>query len=212
MLFSNKLNYHMFKSSSKYKHLYKKENIESIKNISNILDMANKIEMLSPKKEIIDHFDSLINRVDIDIDECLEKYNQEQVLSSLNCFHIGQRNVRGQMCIYLNRLSEKYIEYETVDEWPETTKVADYLNRVRMRTIEELRKAQNETLDYYKLNSSQFKLNSMDEIRSELFKDKFHFQVLYKPQDMKYAKQWIFNLYTFATDFHISSTHVNLLE
>ena len=38
------------------------------------------MEMLSPKKEIIDHFDSLINRVDIDIDECLEKYNQEEVL------------------------------------------------------------------------------------------------------------------------------------
>jgi hypothetical protein len=53
--------------------------------------MANKIEMLSPKKEIIDHFDSLINRIDIDIDEYLEKYNQEQVLSNLNRFENGKR-------------------------------------------------------------------------------------------------------------------------
>ena len=99
-----------------------------------------------------------------------------------------------------------------MDEWPESTKVVDYLNRIRMRTIEELRKAQEETLDYYKLNSSQFKLNSMDEIRSELFKDKFHFQVLYKPEETKYAETWIFNLFTFVTDFYISLTDINLLE
>ena len=175
--------------------------------------MENKIEMLSPKKVIIDHFDSLINRVDIDIDECLEKYNQEEVLNELNCFDIGKRTVRVQRNIFLNRSSEKdIIKYETVDEWPESTKVVDYLNRIRMRTIEELRKAQEETLEYYKLNSSQFKLNSIDEIRSELFKDKFHFQVLYKPEDLKYTNSWIFNLYTFVTDFYLSSTHINLLE
>ena len=169
------------------------------------------MEMLSPKKEIIDHFDSLINRIDIDIDQCLEKYNQKQVLSELNCFDFEKRYVRGQRNIYLNRLSEEDFQYETVDEWPESTKVIDYLNQIRMRTIEELRKAQNETLDYYKLNLSQFKLNSIDEIRSELFK-KFHFQVLYKPEDLKYINSWIFNLYTFVTDFYLSSTDINLLE
>ena len=78
--------------------------------------MANKIEMLSPKVEIIDHFDSLINRIDIDIDECIEKYNQEQILSKLNRFENGKRNVRGQITIYLNRFKEENIKYETVDE------------------------------------------------------------------------------------------------
>ena len=180
-------------------------------------NMTNKIEMLSPKKEIIDHFDSLINRVDIDIDESLEKYNQEQVLNKLNCFNIGNRKARGLMSINLKRTDSSWfadedIHYETVDEWPESTKVVDYLNRIRMRTIEELRKAQEETLEYYKHNSSQFKLNSMEEIRSELFKDKFHFQVIYKPENTKYTNIWIFNLFTFVTDFYISSTHINLLE
>ena len=168
--------------------------------------------MLSPKKEIIDHFDSLINRIDIDIDQCLEKYNQKQVLSELDCFHIEQRNVRVPNYIYLDGLSEKDIEYKTVDKWPGSTKVFDYLNRIRMRTIDELRKAQEETLDYYKQNSSQFKLNSMEEIRSELFKDKFHFQVIYKPEDSEFDEPWIFNLFTFVTDFYLSSTHINLLE
>ena len=168
--------------------------------------------MLSAKKEIIDHFDSLINRVDIDIDECLQKYNQEQVLSELNWFYNGQRNVRSQNDVFFNRLSEKDIQLETVDEWPESTKVVDYLNRIRIRTIEELRKAQNETLDYYKLNLSKLKFNSIEEIRSELFKDKFHFQVIYKPKDSKYAKKWVFNLFTFVTDFYISSNDINFLE
>ena len=175
------------------------------------------MEIFSPKKEIIDHFDSLINRIDIDIDECLQKYNQEQVLSNLNLsFDVRKINVRGQDTIYLNwsdpSWSEKFIKYETVDEWPESIKVVDYLNRIRMRTIEELRKAQNETLNYYKQNSSQFKLNSMDEIRSELFKDKFHFQVNYKPQDTEFTNLWFFKLFTFFTDFYISSTDINLLE
>ena len=175
------------------------------------------MEMLSPKKEIIDHFDSLINRVDIDIDECLQKYSQKQVLSDLNCFDFGKRTVRVPKIIYLNNYdsswsSDEDIQYETVDEWPETTKVVDYLNGIRMRTIEELRKAQNETLEYYKQNSSQFKLNSMDEIRSELFKDKFYFQVLCKPENPKFTNLWVFNLYTIVTDFYISSTDINLLE
>ena len=37
----------------------------------------------SPKIEIINHFDSLINRLDIDIDSSLEKFNDQQLLSEL---------------------------------------------------------------------------------------------------------------------------------
>ena len=44
------------------------------------------MDRFSPKIEIINHFDNLINRVDIDIDECLEKYNQEQTIGELKCF------------------------------------------------------------------------------------------------------------------------------
>ena len=47
--------------------------------------MANR---QSPKIEIMNHFDNLINRVDIDIEEAVGKYNEEQVLSQLKCFEI----------------------------------------------------------------------------------------------------------------------------
>lgn len=38
---------------------------------------------LSPKIKIINHFDNLINRVDIDIDLYLEKCNDQQILSEV---------------------------------------------------------------------------------------------------------------------------------
>ena len=37
----------------------------------------------SPKIEIINHFDKLINRVDVDIEESLEKYNEKRILGNL---------------------------------------------------------------------------------------------------------------------------------
>ena len=123
--------------------------------------MTNEINRHSPKIEIINHFDSLINRVDIDIEEAIGKYSEEQVLSELKCFEIEKRNVKSLERFSLDYFdsteSEKDIQYrETVDEWPESMKVIDYLNRIREKTIDELTKAQQDTLSHYKLNSSHY--------------------------------------------------------
>jgi myo-inositol-1-phosphate synthase len=90
--------------------------------------MTNEINRHSPKIEIIDHFDSLINRVDIDIEEAIGKYSEEQVLSELKCFEIEKRNVKSldrfSLDYFDSTESEKDIQYrETVDEWPESMKV-----------------------------------------------------------------------------------------
>ena len=37
------------------------------------------MERLNPKIEIINHFDNLINRIDIDIDSSIEKYNDQKL-------------------------------------------------------------------------------------------------------------------------------------
>ena len=57
-------------------------------------------------------------------------------------------------------------------------KIVDYLKQIRMKTIEELKNAQKETLEYYKLNSDRFKSEqikekNIKEMKSELFADKF---------------------------------------
>ena len=193
--------------------------------------------MFSSKLEIIDHFDNLIQRVDIDIEESLEKYHEEQVIGNLQCYKSYKKNEKDinrkifgifgilEFNKSLNKLYEiddhnwlkeskkreemlltngiynelEYKEtYKTVDLWSESTKVVDYLNQVRMRTIEELRKAQEETLEIYKLRS--------DDSKSQLFQEKFYFQVLSERQE------WIFKVFIFVTDFYISPDDIKLLE
>ena len=151
------------------------------------------MEMFCPKIELINYFDELINRVDIEFEECLEKYSDNQLKELKRCFQV------------------KNGEF---DEWPESTKVVDYLNQVRMRTIEELRKEQNEALEYYKLNSLVFQNQLKDEtkieeLKSQLFGEKFYFQVLYKPL---HHESWIFNLFTICVDFYMSPNDIDLLE
>jgi DNA repair ATPase RecN len=86
-----------------------------------------------------------------------------------------------------------------LDPWTESTKVTDYLKQVRMKTIEELKKAQDDTLQYYSLNSARFKseLTNIEELRSELFADKFYFQVQLKQSKKRI---WAFNVFTFVTE------------
>ena len=173
----------------------------------------------SPKIEIINHYDNLINRVDIEIEKCLEKYNQEQTIGDLKCFK-AKGDVKNQY---------KFIEFSVFsfcnkipstkkscnNLWSESTKVVDYLKQIRERTIEELRQAQNDNLDYLKLNSTNFVINDnlkdenkLDDLKSQFFGETFYFQVIYKPP----KQQWVFNLYTIITDFYMSPTDIFILE
>ena len=139
----------------------------------------------NPKIEIINHFDSLINRVDIDIDICLEKYKDEHVIGELL---ISSENKRRNFTDEYDNFKVDFFETfnssknQSLDLWTESTKVIDYLKQIRMKAIEELRKAQEDTLEYYKVNSLRFKSElsnekNIDELRSELFAEKFYFQV-----------------------------------
>ena len=172
----------------------------------------------SPKIEIINHFDNLINRVDIDIDHCLEKYNDELLKDLI----ISSEIDRIRFCNNIEFFSEyKVITYDTinwstdpylrVDSWAESTKVIDYLKQIRMRTIEELKKEQEDTLEKYKMISKSFKSEqikdkSTEELRRELFDKKFYFQIKIK------QPIWTFNLFTFVTDFYMSQSEIESLE
>lgn len=103
--------------------------------------------------------------------------------------------------------------YETVDFWSESTIVVDYLNQIRMRTIDQLRKVQEESLE----NSSRFNHlrveikdeTNKEELKSQLFAHKFYFQI-----ELTSTKtiSWIFKLYTIITDFYLSQSDINLLQ
>ena len=140
------------------------------------------MEMFSPKIEIINHFDNLIQQIDIECEECLKRYNENQVIGELECFKVEKRKIEKNfsfLVYFCEPTSEK--KQRTEEIWPESTKVVDYLSQVRTRSIEKLRKAQEETLENYKLNSSAFNFNNAEltneEKKCKLFADKFYFQV-----------------------------------
>ena len=175
--------------------------------------LLDKMERFSPKIEIINHFDNLINRIDIDIDSSLEKYNDKQLLGEI----IENYNKRWLSWNFFNRFNVKFFQKnhtskQKLNSWTESTKVVDYLKQIRMKTIEELKNAQNETLEYYKLNSDRFKselikVKSIEEMKSELFAEKFYFQVNCKQPCYKLLP---FNVFTFVTDFYMSQSDMSL--
>ena len=193
--------------------------------------MAN----LSPKIEIINHFDELINRIDIDIEESIEKYKDKSLGMMLNYFSIHSRNhILHQRKYYESKI--KYFDCnesssqtnssqsKTANEWSESTKVVDYLTQVRQKTIAELRKAQEESLEYLKSESCNLKhlkeSKDVEEMKSRLFADKFYFQVNFiihlpslftKPKEI-IDLSWIFNLFTIVVDFYLSPSEIKFLE
>ena len=173
-----------------------------------------KTTKFSPKIEIINHFDNLINSVEIDIEHCLEECNKGKLLGELLKSSADDRKKFRDEKNYFNVKLRNKIESSKNNIWTESTKVIEYLNQERNQTIEELRKAKNDYLEYYKLNSSSFKSQladkiSIDELRSELYAEKFYFQVKLNQQT---NKLWHFNLFTFVTDFYMSKSHIDSLE
>ena len=116
----------------------------------------------SPKIEIINHFDNLINKVEIDVELCLENYNDHQILGEIlkssATDRIHFRNDKNFFNVEFRNTNDTFDN----NIWPESTKVIDYLNQVRMRAIEELKNAQEDSLEYYKSNSSHFKSQLTD--------------------------------------------------
>jgi hypothetical protein len=169
---------------------------------------------MSLKKVIINHFDNLINNLDIEIELCLEKCNDQQVIGQiLESSAIEGDNFRDKKGCFDVELRNTIKSSEN-NIWTESTKVIDFLNQVRMRTIEELRKAQEDSLEYYKLNlshlkSQQTESKSIDELKSDLFAEKFYFQVNFS-QPTKRPRY--FNLFTFVIDFYMSQSDIDSLE
>ena len=134
------------------------------------------------------------------------------------------------ICVF-SPSSSKKDNNQSVEVLSNSTKAVDYLNQVRKRTIDELREAQKDSITHYNSISNLFKQydqlidgKKLDDIKSQLFGEKFYFQVSYKPkkeeeeekekekEKEKKEEKWIFNLYTVETDFYMSSADINLLE
>ena len=172
------------------------------------------MESFSPKTEIINHFDKLINKVDIGFELCLERCNENQLLGEILESNVNAKRNLMNEDDYFNIKLYNSIKALTNNILQESTKVVDYLNQIRMQTIEELRNAQEESLEYYKLNSSRFKVqltqnNSIDELRSVLFAEKLYFHICCKKPINKLCD---FNIFIFVIDFYMNQSEIDSLE
>lgn len=98
------------------------------------------------------------------------------------------------------------------------TTVNDYMNRVRANALNELVKAQKENLEAYETNKLAYKINpseinshKLEELRKQLFADKFCFLLEIKKLDNRENK-CIYQLYTIITDFYLNQADLNLLK
>ncbi len=172
---------------------------------------------------IVDHYDSEIRQVDILIEELLEKYNEEDLLrhdltkyknhdqdlseaTNSNEYAIEGFKDPYNHCKY--DMSEFSAALCSIDE---KTRTRDYLELVRSKTIVELKKAKQETLDSYEMNKHLYKYNREDltdeiveEMRRNLFKDKFCF--------VQFIDGNLLHKYLIITDFYLDQKDLDFLK
>lgn len=93
------------------------------------------------------------------------------------------------------------------DVW---TNVVDYLKKIRENTINHLKQALEDSIKNLGsinliVNNNLYIDERLDDLRRQLFKDKFYFQIHFK-------SKWIFNVFTIVTDFYFSQSDIELLE
>ena len=187
-------------------------------------------EFVTPSLLITEYYDSLISQIDIfteerireckdDIDEeeCGEKYDPS--------YFDNYGNVYGVETIYNPYKPQKYSINRTDISETEITdkaKAVEYMNKVRQKAIEEIRKVQDENLEYYKANKDKLKVDrknlteeKLEELKSQLFANRFCFLVKKEPYylffdsgDNKDIKNPLFYLHTVITDFYVRESDI----
>lgn len=152
----------------------------------------------NPKLLIVNYYDSLIQKIDIYIEQLLEKYDKNDLLPDPIYYSVLKNNLECK--------NNSNIEISP-DEIGKSVKIVDYLEVVRDKSIEEIKKAEQANLESYELNKERYKYDrksltheDVEEMRRGLFGDKFCF-VLEIEGSTEYNKP-IINQCTVVTDFY----------
>ena len=198
-LYNNDINVPSFLRTLNY-YKYKLDHNEYISDWNDFLEHIHIIEYKfhSPKLLIVDYHDSLINEIDICTEEILEKYTENEVLPDepkvkLNGVFNHERDSEDieskkyhkffKIDSIIDPYKEEYkFDKEEIDFIPESKKLHDYVNQIRSKSIEEINKVREENLQQFEINKEKYKYNRNDlsaakveEMRRELFKEKFCF-------------------------------------
>lgn len=191
---------------------------------------------------ITEYYDSLIRELDIYTEERINYYAKNS-LSQVNVITsdaetIGNKSetTYGVRSFENPYESEKYTAFgqRYFTEKPDKMGPTEYLNMVREKAIEEIRKAQEENLQYYRDNIEKFKVyrenlinqdeEKIEELKSNLFANRFCFLVYVEKIERTWTNEkflnWqrlqrylsLFNLHLVITDFYLAQSDIDLIR
>lgn len=202
-------------------------------------------KFISPRLLISDYFDSLVNEVDLRTEELIKQHENNNIelnLEDENENHgtgttkkrfDSQSETYGFDCYndpYSTRYRVEDIEKINPTSLPDTRKIIDYFNWVRMRSIDVIESLKVEILENYELNKDRYsaeideirrskndeKLGMLVEnLRKRLFERKFCFVLKLadlQPGNFLIADNCLFRFCTLLTDFYLNETEIKQLQ
>jgi hypothetical protein len=199
-------------------------------------------KFLTPRLEIIEHFDSIINELDIYTEVILDELTKRKGDGDIytpQYFDIIKQKITldKQYAKYVNdQFSDDYV-FERVEEVPIPTSLNNYVNSARAKSILTLKKARDDILDKYDANARRLKrdwskmedLGERERFRNELFGKQFSFCLEINASERDYKENFneynneIWGLYkilprpffkfcTIFVDFYLSEVEIAKLR
>ena len=192
-------------------------------------------EFITTPLLITEYYDSLISQIDIYTEERIKEYRDKNPNEFLNLYAKDDddkyetvekyeetygietlKNPYKSQKYSINRNDISKIEIKDISQ------AEEYMNKVRQKAIEEIRKVQDENLDNYNVNKEKFKVDrenltddKLEELKSQLFANGFCFIIDFE-KDYAYwmhtkAKTW-FKLCTLITDFYLRESDIDYIR
>lgn len=159
-----------------------------------------------PSILILEYFESLISQIDIytemRIIKCKNQPLRNQIEKTFDSTYRSQAYTIDRSKFSLTT--------------SEATRVEDYLNEVRQKAVDEIKRLKNETFDFYNANKMRFSATTTN-LRSQLFAKKYCFLVNIERirsgnRNFINRNSSLFTLHTVITDFYLSESDVEYLQ
>lgn len=198
-------------------------------------------KFISPRLLISDYFDSLVNEVDLRTEELIKQHESNNIELNLEDENENHGTTKKRFDSqsetygfdsYNDPYSTRYRveDIEKINPLPNTRKIIDYFNWVRMRSIDVIDTLKVEILENYELNKVRYSAE-IDEIRrskndeklgmlvenltKRLFEGKFCFVLKLadlQPGNFLIADNCLFRFCTLLTDFYLNENEIKQLQ
>lgn len=194
---------------------------------------------LNPKLLVSHYYDSLVNLIDVHTEELLEKVSDTHELSSdsfnlvknyhemSNEFFVKPDNfvptygVDSYVDPYVDTYNNKLAlnPFESVSKT--SIKIRDYLQSIRARMIDQLRRAETQTMELYEAirkdeTSTKYDVTSAENLRKQLFSNKFYLivkvdRIRLEAFETVANRSW-FKIYLVELDFYLDRESQEFLK